>query len=205
MSFPQSASTEGVGATELRTAMSHFATGVAVLTAVDAQGAPFGTTANAVSSVSLDPPLVLACLREESETLAALLDHGGLCVNVLREDQREVAERFAGPAAPETWTGVAHRRSPTVGVPVLDGSLATLECVLHEVADGGDHRIVIGRVIAVDHSVEPGAPLVFFQGSFGMPSVEQALPAPAVEEEPDVEEEPAVEVALARWSSDGCD
>jgi 3-hydroxy-9,10-secoandrosta-1,3,5(10)-triene-9,17-dione monooxygenase reductase component len=119
--------------------MGQFATGVAVITAADATGRPFGGTADAISSLSLDPPLVLASLRRESETLAALRDTGRFAVNVLEAGGRELSDRFA----PRDH-----------GVPVLDGALAVLTCRVHEIADGGDHVIVIGEVVGVDHPVE---------------------------------------------------
>src|SRR5450755_1523138 len=93
----------GVPADRLRKAMGMFATGVTVITTRDPDGRPFGTTANAVSSVSLRPPLVLACLREESETLAALLARRNFAINVLHSSQTELSDRFAQPSATETW------------------------------------------------------------------------------------------------------
>lgn len=149
-------------ALELRAAMSHFATGVAVVTAADADGRPFGTTANAISSLSLDPPLILACLRRESETLAAVRTSRAFAVSVLAAQQRGLAERFARRTAAGSWDGLAHRRAD--GVPLLDDALATLECRLHELADGGDHVIVIGRVAGI--GVADGDPLLYFQGAF---------------------------------------
>jgi 3-hydroxy-9,10-secoandrosta-1,3,5(10)-triene-9,17-dione monooxygenase reductase component len=144
--------------------MGHFATGVGVLTAADARGRPFGTTANAISSLSLDPPLVLACLRRESETLTAVRETGRFAVNLLAAGQRELSERFARRAAAGLWDGVAHRLPD--GVPVLDGALAAVECAVHEIADGGDHVIVIGRVLAVEHPVEHVDPLVYYRGAY---------------------------------------
>jgi 3-hydroxy-9,10-secoandrosta-1,3,5(10)-triene-9,17-dione monooxygenase reductase component len=143
--------------TELRAALGHFATGVTVVTA-GAGDARHGTTANAVSSVSLDPPLLLVCLRDESLTLAALLESGRFVVNVLHADQRELAQRFARRGA--TWDGVAHYDGR------LHGALATLECELHDVADGGDHRIVVGRITHVEHAVEHAPPLLFYRGAY---------------------------------------
>ncbi|WP_445150394.1 flavin reductase [Baekduia sp. Peel2402] len=144
--------------------MGHFATGVSIVTAADVSGRPFGTTANAISSVSLDPPLVLACLRRESETLEALRQTGKFTINLLGADQRELSDRFAKKARPETWDGVGHRLPD--GVPVLDASLATVECVTHELAEGGDHVIVIGRVVAVSHPDEHEEPLLFYRGRY---------------------------------------
>jgi 3-hydroxy-9,10-secoandrosta-1,3,5(10)-triene-9,17-dione monooxygenase reductase component len=149
-------------AARLRAAMGHFATGVTVVTA--AGEALHGSTANAISSVSLDPPLLLVCLRDDSRTLAALLDARRFGVNVLHQGQQALAHRFARRDA--SWAGVGFRLGESAGVPLLDGALATLECDLHEIADGGDHRIVVGRVLAVDHPDEHAAPLLFYRGDF---------------------------------------
>lgn len=154
----------GVAAQQLRAAMGQFATGVTVITTRDAADRPFGTTANAVTSVSLHPPLVLACLRQESETLAALLERRRFAINVLHSSQAPYAERFARRAAADTWDAVAHRSLD--GIPVLDGALATLHCELHDIADGGDHVVVVGHVIGLDHAPADGDPLVFFGGAY---------------------------------------
>jgi flavin reductase (DIM6/NTAB) family NADH-FMN oxidoreductase RutF len=142
----------------LRAALGHFATGVTVVTAA-ANGARHGSTANAMSSVSLTPPLLLVCLRDESLTLAALLESGRFAVNVLHADQQDLARRFARRDA--GWDGVAHRDGR------LDGALATLECAVHDVAEGGDHRIVVGRVVTVEHPDEHAPPLLFYRGAYG--------------------------------------
>jgi flavin reductase (DIM6/NTAB) family NADH-FMN oxidoreductase RutF len=163
----------GVDPRRLRAAMGHFATGVGVLTAADAAGRPFGTTANAISSLSLDPPLVLACLRRESETLAAVRETGRFAVNLLAAGQCELSDRFARRDFPGLWDGVAHRLPD--GVPVLDGALAAVECAVHEIADGGDHVIVIGRVLDVEHPVEHVDPLVYYRGAYA-----ELVPPPVV-------------------------
>jgi flavin reductase (DIM6/NTAB) family NADH-FMN oxidoreductase RutF len=146
-----------VAARAFRDCVGEFATGVTVVTAEDAAGR-FGSTANAVSSVSLDPPLLLVCLREESRTLAALLRSGRFAVNVLHASQRPLAERFARRDA--SWDGVTHRDG------LLDGALATLECTVHDIANGGDHRIVVGRVLSVEHPEEHADPLLFYRGEY---------------------------------------
>jgi len=154
----------GVDGDSLRLAMSQFATGVTVITTQDGSGRPFGSTANAVSSVSLRPPLVLACLRQESETLAALYERRRFAINVLHSSQAELSDRFARRASAETWDEVAHRSAD--GIPLLDGAIATLECELHDVADAGDHAVVVGHVVALEHA-EPGAdPLLFYGGGY---------------------------------------
>jgi flavin reductase (DIM6/NTAB) family NADH-FMN oxidoreductase RutF len=156
-----SVTTELPGAA-LRAAMGHFATGVTVVTA--AGRPPLGSTVNAISSVSLDPPLLLVCLREESRTLAGLLDTGRFGVNVLQEGQQPLAQRFARRDA--TWEDVVHTHGSATGVPLIDGALATLECAVHDLADGGDHRIVVGRVLSVEHPAQHVAPLLFYRGAF---------------------------------------
>jgi flavin reductase (DIM6/NTAB) family NADH-FMN oxidoreductase RutF len=154
----------GVHADRLRGAMAQFATGVTVITTRDRSGRPFGTTANAVSSVSLRPPLVLACLRRESETLAGLLERRRFAVNVLHSSQAELSDRFARRAADDTWDAVAHRSAN--GIPVLEGAIATLQCELHDVADAGDHVVVVGHVIALDEASADADPLLFYGGSY---------------------------------------
>jgi flavin reductase (DIM6/NTAB) family NADH-FMN oxidoreductase RutF len=171
---------------DLRTAMGHFATGVSIVTAADASGRPFGTTANAIASVSLDPPLVLACLRRESETLAALRHTRRFAINLLGAEQRDLSDRFAKKARPDTWDGIAHRLPD--GVPVLDEALATVECVTHELAEGGDHLVVIGRVVAVSHPDAHEEPLLFYRGRYARLAEEPAAPALATAD--------SVEVAL---------
>jgi flavin reductase (DIM6/NTAB) family NADH-FMN oxidoreductase RutF len=154
----------GVAAERLRSAMGMFATGVTVITTRDPQGRPFGTTANAVSAVSLRPPLVLACLREESETLAALLARRKFAINVLHDFQTELSDRFAQPAAHDTWNTVAHHS--VEDIPVLKGAIATLRCDLHDIADGGDHSVVVGHVTDLEQAGSTDAePLLFYAGA----------------------------------------
>jgi flavin reductase (DIM6/NTAB) family NADH-FMN oxidoreductase RutF len=167
----------GVEADLLRSTMGQFATGVTVITTRDASGRPFGTTVNAVSSVSLRPPLVLACLRQESETLSALLERRRFAINVLHSSQTELSDRFAQRNAADAWDAVAHRS--VAEIPVLEGSLATLECELHDVADGGDHAVVVGHVVGLDRSSADADPLLFYAGTYrriGAPPPTRSLP-----------------------------
>lgn len=181
MSATRERSPAGIEAGQLRAAIGHFATGVTVVTALDARRRDFGSTANAISSVSLDPPLVLVCLRDESETLGAILATHSFAINVLRDDQQQLAERFARAHSRDTWAGVAHRPAPATGAALIDGALATLECELHDVADGGDHTIAIGRVLAVEHPAEHVQPLLFYRGAFAAPPPPLPEPDPATE------------------------
>jgi 3-hydroxy-9,10-secoandrosta-1,3,5(10)-triene-9,17-dione monooxygenase reductase component len=172
----EAARQRAVDANRMREAMGMFATGVTVITTRGPDGRPFGTTANAVSSVSLRPPLVLACLREESETLSALLVRRKFAINVLHSSQTELSDRFARPAADDTWDAVAHRTVEEI--PILEGAIATLRCDLHDIADGGDHSVVVGHVTDLAQSGSADAePLLYYAGTYhslGAPQVPRA-------------------------------
>ena len=103
----------GVSAVEFREAMGHFATGVTVVTSIGEDGEPVGTTANAVTSLSLDPPLLLVCFDLSSATLGAIRSHGAFVVNVLGHRQRHLSANFARRGLAAAWDGVRHRRGPT--------------------------------------------------------------------------------------------
>jgi flavin reductase (DIM6/NTAB) family NADH-FMN oxidoreductase RutF len=154
-----------VSAAELRHAMGHFATGVTVITSVAADGGPVGTTANAVSSLSLDPPLLLFCLDRASQTLEAVRAHGAFAINVLTASQQELSVNFARRGLAAGWDGIRHRPGPT-GSPRLCGVLATLECTVEHMLTGGDHEIVVGRVCDVETGDDEAPPLLFWRGRY---------------------------------------
>jgi 3,4-dihydroxy-2-butanone 4-phosphate synthase len=155
----------------MRDAMGHFATGVSVVTARDPAGAPVGTTANAISSVSLDPPLLLACLARTSETLAAIRTGGRFAVNVLSADQRDHSDRFAKKGE-AVRTHEVEWHDHDLGVPVLPGALATIACEVEAIHPAGDHEIVIGYARHLEHR-EPGArPLLFYRGAYSQLTLE---------------------------------
>jgi flavin reductase (DIM6/NTAB) family NADH-FMN oxidoreductase RutF len=143
-------------------AMEHFAAGVAVVCSHDPAGRRLGTTANAVSSVSLDPPLVLACVARESETLAALMQTERFTIEVLGAAQRAPTTWFARPCGERSWERVERRPG---GGPMLHGSVAVLDCMLHETVGAGDHIIVLGRVVEVEHPEALVDPLLAAPGS----------------------------------------
>jgi flavin reductase (DIM6/NTAB) family NADH-FMN oxidoreductase RutF len=155
----------GVSAADFRHAIGHFATGVTVVTSIGPDGEPVGTTANAVSSLSLDPPLILVCFDRTSATLEAIAGHGAFAVNVLGARQQQLSTNFARRGLAAAWDGVRHRRGPT-GSPRLDGVLATLECTVEHRIEGGDHEIVVGRVREVETSGTDGTPLLFWRGRY---------------------------------------
>ena len=159
-------------ARHMRDVMGHFATGVSVITASDRDGRPVGTTANAISSVSLDPPLVLACLARSSQTLAAIRVGGRFAINLLTEAQRHHSERFAA-------TGVATRAHKVdfdhhdLGMPVLPGSLATIACEVEAIHTAGDHEIVVGMVTDLYRGERPERPLLFYRGAYSQLTIEE--------------------------------
>lgn len=164
MTAPDLAAAE-VSTDDFRRAMGHFVTGVTVVTTVDADGQPVGTTANAVSSLSLDPPLVLVCFDLDSQTLEAVRSHGAFAVNVLAAPQRHLSVNFARRGLAAAWDGVRHHRGPTSS-PRLHGALAVIECTVEHRLPGGDHEIVIGRVRDLHISDSGAAPLVYWQGRY---------------------------------------
>ncbi|HEY8449239.1 MAG TPA: flavin reductase family protein [Bacillota bacterium] len=143
-----------------RQVLGHFATGITVVTTRDAGGEPRGLTVNAFTSVSLDPPLVLFSLDRNSTTAPAFEVADAFAINILRADQRPVAERFAQTGGDKFTVG--QWRSGKTGVPVLADALACIECTKWQVYDGGDHLLYLGRVEEL--WAGPGDPLLFFRG-----------------------------------------
>lgn len=147
---------------EFRRAMSLLPTAVTIVTARGATG-PAGATANAVASLSLEPPLLIACLDRGSRTLATVSEARAFGVSVLGAGQHELARGFASKAPhAEKFRDVSHAERE--GVPLIDGAIAWAACRLQALHDGGDHRIAVGEVVAVGG--EGGDPLVFFGGAY---------------------------------------
>jgi 3-hydroxy-9,10-secoandrosta-1,3,5(10)-triene-9,17-dione monooxygenase reductase component len=147
-----------------REVMGHFATGVAVVACAGPEG-PSGLTTSAITSVSLDPPLLLVCFDNTSRTLPAVRDAGRFSVNMLREGQEDLAMLFASKVVmEEKWAAVTHA-SPD-GVPVIDDALAWIACDVHELLPGGDHTIAIGAVTGVGADAGGGRPLLHHRGAF---------------------------------------
>lgn len=143
--------------------MGTFPTGVTVVAALDGEGGPVGLTVNSFTSVSLDPPLVLVCIDRGSGSHDVLLDAGSFTVNVLAGDQGEVAARFATDPAHQRFDDLPWRPGPT-GAPVLEGAASWLACVLDARHPGGDHSILVGRVVAGEVGAAPS--LLFYRGDF---------------------------------------
>jgi flavin reductase (DIM6/NTAB) family NADH-FMN oxidoreductase RutF len=147
---------------ELRRVMGHFATGVTVITTLSKEGKMHGLTANAVSSLSLVPPLLIICVDKKAESYASFEDSGVFTVNILAEDQEDLSRRFAVSGG-EKFEGVAYRRGAN-GAPILHDIVAHLECKLYATFDGGDHTIYLGQVEEAE--TRELKPLLFFRGGY---------------------------------------
>ncbi len=154
-----------INADEFRRACGLWATGVSIVTSVDGQGKPFGLTMNAVTSLSLDPPMFLVCVDKGSDTLKAILDSGVFCLNVLAQGQQALSDRFA-KKGDDKFSGVAHAAGST-GAPVLAGTLLAVECTVKAVLPGGDHEIFCGAVeqVRANHA-ESAEPLLYYGGQY---------------------------------------
>lgn len=147
---------------ELRRAFGHFATGVTVVTTLDARGRRVGMTANSFASLSLEPPLVLWSLANSSTNHAAFLAARYFAIHVLAAGQDALARQFASRAG-DRFAGVAVE-SGCRGVPLLADFHARFECEMHAQHEGGDHTIFVGRVLRV--AERPGEPLLFHRGRY---------------------------------------
>ena len=153
----------GVDPVQFRHAMGHFATGVTVLT-TEHEGRLHGMTANSVTSVSLDPLLILVCLMREARTALAIQQAKRFAVNILGEHQEDLSKRFARPGQ-DHFEGLELLEGPH-GLPLLPGCLAYLACQVTELVQAGDHDVVFAEVDHCEVSANGGSPLLFFQGGY---------------------------------------
>jgi flavin reductase (DIM6/NTAB) family NADH-FMN oxidoreductase RutF len=167
-----------------RDTLGLFTTGVAVIVTREGDEV-HAMTASAVSSLSLEPPLVLFCPARRA-SLARNLDRvGGFSINFLREEQHALSSYFAG-----AWKAAAappFRFVSAAGAPRLEGALASLGCEVEEIFTGGDHLIVVGRVLALHRGIPPRRPLLFFGGEYRSIGAAAGQPAPdltSVQDEP---------------------
>jgi flavin reductase (DIM6/NTAB) family NADH-FMN oxidoreductase RutF len=147
-----------------RRVLGQFPTGVVIVAATDDDGKPVGMSVGSFTSVSLDPPLVAFLPARSSTSWPRIAPARRFCINVLAGEQEALCRAFAVSGA-DKFKDVAWRESP-LGNPIVEGSLAWIDCELERVDDAGDHYIVIGRVHALEVE-NPSAPLIFFQGGYG--------------------------------------
>jgi 3-hydroxy-9,10-secoandrosta-1,3,5(10)-triene-9,17-dione monooxygenase reductase component len=159
-----------------RQVLGHFATGVTVITGMDA-GEPVGLACQAFAALSLEPPLVLFCPARTSATWPRLATSGRFCANILADGQRELARRF-GVSGPDKFDGVSWTPDPA-GLPVLGGVLTWASCAVETVHEAGDHYVVIARVTSLGDSTA-GDPLLFYRGRFTLSVAEDDGSLPEV-------------------------
>lgn len=145
-----------------RRVMGHFASGVTIISTRQ-EGMDYGLTASAVSSLSLDPPMLLICVNQTSHTRAAIEASGVFAVNILREHQSEMAWKFA-TSRPDKFAGLSVSYGK-LGVPLLDDMLATIECRVVNRVSGGTHTVFLAEVEAAQ--AREGMPLISFRGRMG--------------------------------------
>jgi flavin reductase (DIM6/NTAB) family NADH-FMN oxidoreductase RutF len=159
-----SSATGTIGSDVFRRVMGHFVTGVTVISALDGER-PLGITVNALSSVSLDPPLVMVALDRRRFLTPVVRSAGRYAVNVLSEEQQALSDCFAGaPVEPgrEAFCGAAWHPGET-GLPIIDGAIASLECTVVETFSAGDHDLFIGRVDALGTEDDHPMPLLYYR------------------------------------------
>jgi 3-hydroxy-9,10-secoandrosta-1,3,5(10)-triene-9,17-dione monooxygenase reductase component len=152
-----------IDAAEYRRVLGHLPTGVTVLTAFGAGGRPTGLAANSLTSVSLDPPLILVCPAKTSTTWPTIRAAGAFCVNVMASHHEPLCRRFARRHV-DRFAGVGWRTGPAG--PALDDAIAWLQCEITAEHDAGDHTIVLAAVSEIEAAAD-GNPLVFFKGRYG--------------------------------------
>lgn len=147
----------------LRDALGCFATGVTVVTCIGPDGKPTGLTANSFTSVSLDPPLLLVCIHKMAACASAFSEAGHFAVNVLQNEQQPASIRFA--TRDQDRFGETPWAEGEFGPPILKDSLGVFECERFQVHDGGDHHILVGRVMkaSFDAALDP---LLYFRGKY---------------------------------------
>jgi flavin reductase (DIM6/NTAB) family NADH-FMN oxidoreductase RutF len=147
---------------DFRRILGHFAAGVTVITTCDGEARPTGLTASAFTSVSLEPPLVLVCVDHKSNSYPALLESGRFAVNILRLEQEPISRRFASTLL-DKFEAVPFRLS-SLGLPLIEGALAHLECITVNTHEAGDHTIFVGQVEQA--GTGEGDPLLYYRGRY---------------------------------------
>ena len=156
----------GLSSSRFREVLGHFASGLTVVTAADAEG-PVGFTCQAFMSLSLEPPLIALAPGKSSTTWPRIAPLGTFCVNLLSEDQEALCREFAisGAERSDKFSGVGWSPGPG-GAPILDGALAWVGCRITQSYEAGDHELVVAEVL--DMSIDQtGRPLIFYRGGFG--------------------------------------
>ena len=179
-STPHNGAEPSINPREYRNTIGLFATGVTVIAVVHDDDELHAMTANAITSLSLDPPLVVFGLAKRARMVDELKRANGFAINILREDQQPLSDYFAGRRSgpqPPHFRFVAWQ-----GGPRLEGCIAAVGCRLEACLEGGDHFIIVGRVIGLYQAPEPHRPLLFYAGTYRHLDPE-AVPAPDLTDE----------------------
>jgi 3-hydroxy-9,10-secoandrosta-1,3,5(10)-triene-9,17-dione monooxygenase reductase component len=167
MSEPSTATIAPIAPDTFRKVMGHFVTGITVVTTLQ-DGRPRGITVNALTSVSLDPPLVVVALDRRRFITPSVHETGRYAVNVLSEDQQALSDCFAGAAVEpsrDEFCGASWSPGPT-GLPLLHGAIATLECTVTETFQAGDHELFVARVDSLGNAEPHPMPLLYYRRQY---------------------------------------
>jgi len=152
----------GFDAPAFKDAMSRFTTGVTIVSGLE-EGCPVGFTCQSFVSLSIDPPFVAVAPARTSTSWPRIARAGAFCVNVLGDHQEGVCRGFAVSGG-DKFDGVVWHPAPATGAPVIEGSLAWVDCRVELVHDAGDHELIIGKVL--DLGTNDGSPLLFYRSEF---------------------------------------
>jgi 3-hydroxy-9,10-secoandrosta-1,3,5(10)-triene-9,17-dione monooxygenase reductase component len=144
-----------------REVLGHFATGITIVTAQE-EGRPVGFTCQSFTALSLEPPMIAIAPAKSSSSWPKMVQAGSFCINILAESQEQLCKSFAVSGG-DKFVGVKWHIGAG-GSPILDGSLAVIECELHSIYDAGDHELVTGRVTSLSQG--EGHPLLFYKSKF---------------------------------------
>ncbi|MBK7975878.1 MAG: flavin reductase family protein [Deltaproteobacteria bacterium] len=152
-----------IAADQFKALMGSFAAGVTVVTTRDLHGNPWGLTATAFSSLSLDPPLCLVCIDRRTASHRPLVDSGRFAVSMLTDQQQDLSNHFASKLS-DKFAGVPWIPGTVTAIPVLSEALAWMECSVAAIHDGGDHDIFVGRILSAH--LRDGKPLIYWRGAY---------------------------------------
>jgi flavin reductase (DIM6/NTAB) family NADH-FMN oxidoreductase RutF len=152
----------GLDEARFREVLGHFATGLTIVTANE-DGVPVGFSCQSFAALSLSPPMVILAPAKTSTSWPRIAEAGAFCVNILAEHQEALCRNFAVSGG-DKFEGVDWTTGVT-GAPIITDSLATIECTLGAIFEGGDHELVTGHVVSME--VGTGSPLLFYRSGFG--------------------------------------
>jgi flavin reductase (DIM6/NTAB) family NADH-FMN oxidoreductase RutF len=149
---------------EFKNALKLWASGVTVVTSKTQKHGVKGMTATSFSSVSLDPPQVLVCINKSADTGDAVLESKTFAINILKENQSEISNQFAGSVSQEERFGNVNWHEGETGAPVIDDALASIECIVVQQVQAGTHWVIIGEVQSV--ACRSGKPLMYYNSAY---------------------------------------